>query len=163
MLRYILMSCFIFIFGCSKSALPPKAPDRLPITEQARSVSMLPKYQAPTPGNASGLSEGDLAPFDGILLDETKATAAASLRISYDEVYWLAESNRKALLTIVTIQEQELMRADEKVKKQNETLHELRDSWWSRNKLTVGVFTGLIVGIGLTAGAGSVWAKIDEE
>jgi hypothetical protein len=160
MKRFIL---FLFLIGCAKATPPPQAPERLPITEQAEEVSDIPAYQPPTPGDAVGLAEGDPAPFDGVLLDETKAGAAAKLRISYDEVYQLALSNKKALLTIIQIQERELMSADKTIDQKEKALREIRDSWWAKHKLTVGVVTGVVLGIAGTVAAGRVWAAIDDD
>lgn len=162
MLRFILIS-FLFFIGCTKATPPPSTPERLPITEEAEEVSVMPKYLAPSSGDAAGLSEGDPAPFDGVLLDETKAGAAAELRISYDEVYQLALTNKKALLTIIKIQEQELMRADETIDQKEEALQKIRDSWWVQHKLSIGIITGVVLGVAGTVAAGSIWAAIDNE
>jgi hypothetical protein len=100
--------------------------------------------------------------MDGILLDEEKAIAAANLRIAYDEVYRLAESNHKYMVSVIQIQEQELQRGDEMLKQKNAELRRLRDSWWQRNKLSVGISIGLVVGVGVALGAGAVWAEVEE-
>jgi hypothetical protein len=160
-MRFLFVFFVIFCAGCVKPTPPPKVAERPSIVEQAEEVSVIPKYQAPSPGNAVGLTEGEEAPFDGILLDEEKATAVAELRISYDETYHLALINRKALISIIKIQERELENADKTIDLKEEALRKSRDSWWQKYKLTIGVVTGVIRGIAGTVAAGNVWAAID--
>lgn len=136
-----------FILGCSKEIPTPVYPRFLPITEQAKGVTKLPPYKGPVEGQTIGLEQDEGAPFAGILLSEEKAFAAASLRINYDETYRLASSNHKYLLALITIQEKELYRADRVVAQKRVEIKKLRDSWWQRNKLWVGIGGGLFAGI----------------
>lgn len=137
-----------FIFGCSKEMPIPAYPERLPITEQAKEITKLPPYNGPvSEGQTVELEQDEGAPFSGILLSEEKAFAVANLRINYDETYRLASSNHRYMLALVTIQEKELYRADRIVAQKNLEIKKLRDSWWQRNKLWVGISGGLFAGI----------------
>jgi hypothetical protein len=158
-----IFSLALLLAVACKSAPPPKAPERLPISEQVEELSSLPAYLPPTPGDAVDVAEGETAPFDGILLDETLAFSASELRVAYDEVYQLAASNQRALKTVVAIQENELMRADKVIDQKEAQLREIRDSWWEKHKLSVGIVAGVIIGIGGTVAVGKVWAEIDKE
>ena len=162
-MRLFFVLLTVFFIGCAKAIPPIQVPERLPITEEAEGVSMIPEYQAPSGGETAGVAEGDPAPFDGVLLDETKAFAAADLRISYDEVYQLALTNRKALLAVIQIQERELMNADKTIDQKEAALQRIRDSWWQQHKLTVGVVAGVVLGIAGTVAAGNIWAAMDSK
>jgi len=164
-MRRLAILCVILAVGCTKEAKPEiKYPDRLPITEQAKELTELPAYQAPTEGGqTAGLSLNDPAPFDGVLLSEDLALKAGELRINYDEVYRLAIADRKYMLTVIEIQEKELYRADQIIDYKEKQLREIRDDWWQRNKLAVGIGIGVAIGAGIVLGTGAVWAKIEED
>lgn len=137
----------VLCVGCAKKETAEvKYPDRLPLTEQATELTTLPKYKGPSEGKSKAISEGEEAPFDGVILDETKGFGAAELRISYDELYSVAQANNKFLLTVIEIQGRELYRADEVVKRKDEELDRLRNSWWQRNKVWIGIGAGILVG-----------------
>lgn len=163
-MRRLWILALLLALGCSKETKPEiKYPERLPITEQAKELTELPEYQAPTEGGqTAGVSEGDTVKFDGILITEDKAMAGARLRISYDEVYRLAGSDRKYLLSVLEIQEKGLYRGDQIIDQKEAQLQKIRDSWWQRNKLGVGIGTGLILGIVVSVVTGKVWAEIEE-
>ena len=57
--------------------------------------------------------------------------------------------------------EQELQHADQELAKKDAILREMQNSWWGRHKLTVGVITGVVLGISGSFAAGIVWSKID--
>jgi hypothetical protein len=158
-----LLVYVVFFAACSKQIPEPVYPEKLPIKEQAAELSKLPEYQAPTVGEVVDLSKDEAAPFDGLLLDETKAFAVDDLRTSYDEVYRLSEVNRRYLLSVIEIQEQELYRADNIIDQKEAALKKIRDSWWARHKLSVGIVAGVLVGASFAIGAGAVWAKVDGE
>ena len=162
-LKSISVILFLVFFGCSKQQKEPEYPARLPITEQTKEVTAIPAYVAPSSeGNIVDIDEKEAAPFAGVLLDEIKATKAAELRIAYDEVYRLALANQKFTLSVIQIQEQELYRADKMIDVKERQLAEIRDSWWERNKVWVGVGVGLLGGVGLSLAAGTVWSKIEK-
>jgi hypothetical protein len=154
----------ILSVGCTKEAKPaPEYPERLPITEQAKELTELPAYQPPTDGGqTAGLSLDDPAPFDGVLLSEDLALKAGELRINYDEVYRLALADRKYMLSVIEIQEKQLYRADAIIDQKEAQLREIRDDWWQKNKLQVGIVVGLVAGVGLSLATGAIWAKIEE-
>lgn len=147
----IFLLMLLLCVGCAKrETTEVKYPDRLPLTEQSKELTMLPEYQAPTSeGKTAPLAEGEEAPFDGVLLDETKGFAAANLRIAYDELHSTALANNKYFLTVIEIQGRELYRADEVVKRKDIELDKLRNSWWQRNKVWVGISLGLIGGVAI--------------
>lgn len=155
----------VFLAGCTKQAKPEvKVPERLPITEQAKELTELPPYQPPTEGGqTAGLQLEDPAPFDGVLLSEDLALKAAELRINYDEVYRLAIADRKYMLAIIEIQEGLLYKADQTIDYKEKQLKDIRDDWWQKNKLQVGIVTGVLLGVGLTLATGAIWAKIEED
>lgn len=158
-----LLICIVFFVACSRQIPDPVYPEKLPIKDQAAELSKLPEYQEPTSGEVAEVSKDEAAPFDGLLLDETKAFAVDDLRTSYDEVYRLSEVNRRYLLSVIEIQEQELYRADNIIDQKETALKKIRDSWWARHKLSVGIVAGVLVGASFTIGAGAVWAKVDGE
>jgi len=145
----IFFLMLLLCVGCAKKEnVQIEYPERLPLTEQSKELTMLPEYQAPTEeGQTAPVNEGDPAPFDGVLLDETKGFAAANLRIAYDELHSTALANNKFFLTVIEIQGRELHRADEVILRKDQEIDKLRNSWWQRNKVWVGVSLGLIGGI----------------
>ncbi len=151
------------ISGCTRAAVvAPAYPERLPVAEQVKEVAEVPEYVPPTEGGqVEGISEGEEAPFDGVVITEDKAVGAAQLRIAYDEVYRLLLSDHSMMLAVVTIQEQELYRADAALKAERSAHNRLKNSWWHRHKLAIGITTGLIVGVGLSLGAGKIWSRMD--
>lgn len=163
-MKKIITICTMMLFGCSAVKAPEiQYPDRLPITEQAKELTLLPVYQPPIEGRAKALQLDDPAPFDGILFGEEKAFAAAKLRVSYDKIFQLALVDRRYLISIVEIQEKELYRADQIIDYKESQLKKIRDSWWARNKLSMGIALGLCIGAALAFGAGKVWAAIEED
>jgi hypothetical protein len=159
----VLVLCAGLCACAKKETVEVKDPSHLPITEQAKELTTLPLYQKPTEtGTVQGVSKGDVVPFDGILLSEDKAMSAANLRISYDELYRLAESDRKYLMTVVEIQEKTLQLGDQRIRRLEGELSEIRNSWWNNNKMEVGIVVGVVLGIAVTAGTGAIWVKIKE-
>jgi len=163
-MRYLMVAMFLMI-GCTKDSKPEIVyPDRLPISEQAKELTALPSYSNPeSKGLAAPLSKDEVAPFDGVILDEEKAMAVMDLRAAYDEVYSLASSDRKYLLSVIEIQERELHRGDQVIRQREEQLWEIQNSWWERNKITASVMLGLVLGVGLAVATGKVWALVDEK
>ena len=161
-MKYFIPVLFLMV-ACNKQAPDQVYPEKLPIKEQAAELSKLPEHQGPSGGEAVGVAKGDTVPFDGILLDETKAMAAANLRISYDEIYRLSDVNRRYLISVIEIQEQELYRADKIIDEKEAALRKIRDSWWARHKMTMGVVIGVVCGMAGTVAAGGVWAAMDKE
>jgi hypothetical protein len=163
-MRFKSISLILFLaLGCSKQTKEPEYPARLPITEQAKELTTIPAYVAPSSeGKIVDVEEKEAAPFAGVLLDEIKATKVAELRIAYDEVYRLALADRKYALSVIQIQEQELYRADKLIDVREKQLKEIRDSWWERNKVWVGVGVGLLGGVGVSLAAGTVWSRIEK-
>jgi hypothetical protein len=80
-----------------------------------------------------------------------------------DEIYQIALADRKFMTTVIQIQEQELFRADKVIQTREAELMKLRNSWWERNKVAVGIGVGILGGMGLTLAAGIIWAQIEEE
>jgi hypothetical protein len=160
-MRYTMLIIVLLALGCAKTIPVPEAPERLPISDQVDEVVSMPEYVEPTKGRVSGLMEGDEAPFSGVLMDETKAFGAAELRIAYDELYRLSGVQKAAFGVSLRIMEQELQHADIELAKKDAILREIQNSWWGRHKLTVGVVTGVVLGIGGSFAAGLVWSKID--
>lgn len=159
-MRFLLAALCIFVCSCAVKKETVREPRHLPITDQAKGLTTLPEYQGPiATGQTQGVAKGDEVPFDGIVLTEDKAMAAANLRISYDELYRLAESDRKYLLTVVEIQEGTLQLGDKRIEKLEGELAEIRNSWWENNKMEVGIAVGIVVGVAVTAGAGVIWAE----
>lgn len=153
----------IFSSGCVPSKKEETTP-RLPIYEQATELSVLPKQNVPADvGQAIGVTQGDTVAFDGILLDEAKAESAIRLRIDYDELYGVTASNRKYLLSVLAIEEQGLQKSDTEIARLRGDLKEIRDSWWARHKLSVGIGLGLVIGIAGTIATGYAWSAIDDK
>lgn len=159
-----LFMCFLFILaGCAAKQAVSSYPDHLPITEQAKELTKLPAYRAPLKeGEVLPIGVGEQSPVNGVVMTEDKAFAAAELRVAYDEIYGLANSNTKYLTSIVMIQEKELYRADSVIAAREKELDEIRNSWWDRNKVWVGIGIGIVGGVGLSLGAATAWAEIDE-
>jgi len=156
---------FLFILGCGKETKPvPAYPQRLPITEEARELTSLPPYKAPIEGGkVVGVSRGDTVPFDGHCMTEDKSFATLDLRISYDELYRNCRADHKALMALVMIQEKALYRGDQIIDRKEADLRRIRDSWWQKNKLSIGIGTGIVLGIVATLLTGKVWAEIEED
>lgn len=158
-MRFLIL---ILLMAACKSNPAPVTPDRVSLSSEMDEVTVLPAYQGPSTGAAQGVSKGDVVPFDGVLFDENKTMAAASLRISYDEVYNLALANRKSSLVVIRIQEEELARADKALQAKEDQLKKIRDSWWANHKMVVGIFTGVVLGASFAIGSGVVWSKIKD-
>jgi len=163
-MRYLIIVLFV-IYGCAKEKIVSVAyPEKTPITDRIVIETELPVYQAPSENvQAADMAKGDPAPFDGILIDEQAALNAGALRVNYDEIYQIAQVDRKFMTTVVQIEEQELYRSQKMIELREAELKELRDSWWERNKLMVGIGVGILGGAGLTLAAGVIWAQIEEE
>ena len=158
-MRWLLL---LFLVGCARTLPPVEAPQRLPISDSVENLIVMPEHKGPAEGKAVGLSVGDEAPFDGILLDEIKAFGSAELRIAYDDLYRLSEIQRSAYLVSLRIMEQELQQADREIAEKNAALREIRDSWWGKHKGVIMIGVGVIIGGCAAIGAGAVWSKIDE-
>lgn len=155
---------FVFIFcSCASKHIPePTTPEIQTVPEQAEELSMLPEYVPPSgAGEIAEISKGETSPVDGVVLDEEAATKVAELRIAYDEVYRLAESDRKFLMNVVYIQDDEIRKADRTIEKKNDKIDELTNSWWARNKFSVGTSIGIVLGIALTIATGKIWAEVE--
>lgn len=161
-MRFTILFTVVLALGCTKTIPVPETPDRLPISDKVEEVVSLPEYVEPTKGSAARLLEGDTAPFAGVLLDEAKAFGAAELRIAYDELYRLSGVQKAAFGVSLRIMEQELQRADQELAKKDAILREIRDSWWSQHKMSVGIITGVVLGVSGSFAAGVIWSKIDE-
>lgn len=164
MFRLILLTVLVCV-GCGGA---PKTEvsetSELPILKQSTELTTLPEHKGPIEtGEVVAVEEGEEVPFSGILLTEDKAMAAAELRIAYDEVYRLAVTDRKYMLTVITILEDGVQRADKIIVQKNEKIDELQNDWWQRNKLQVGLGIGIVVGVGLSLATGFVWAEIEED
>jgi len=164
-MKKVTVFVLVFLIFCSCTKGPvvhPEIPQKLPLSAQAEENSEMPEYLHPSGlGNIAPATKGDVAPIDGFFIDEVSAGSIADLRISYDELYKLTESNKKYLLSIVHIQEEEMQRADAIIARREAELQEIRNSWWERNKVFVGLGIGVVVGIGITVGAGKVWAELE--
>lgn len=157
-----LFMCVLMVGACSKEVPPTKYPERLPIKEQAEEITKAPAYVPPKKGEQiTPIEKGEVAAFDGLLIDEEAALGVAKLRIAYDEVYQLNLANNKYTLFVIGVQEQELYRADQILDQKEAVIKKIRDSWWQRNKFTIGVVTGVVLGVGLSVATGIIWAKID--
>lgn len=160
---------FVFILvlsmlcSCTKSTVvQPEILQKLPLSEQAEESSKMPEHLPIFGlGNIVPASKGDTIPIDGFIIDEVSAGGIADLRISYDELYKLSESNRRYLLSIVHIQEEEMQRADVIIARREAELQEIRDSWWERNKVFVGIGVGVVLGVGVTIGAGKILVEME--
>jgi hypothetical protein len=162
-LANIILALFV-VAGCNKHKTSATTPEALPMTEQSAKETELPEYTPATGvGQIEDVMEGELVPFDGVVLDEETGFAVAQLRIDYDEVYWLAVKSRIFLLGVIRMQEQGLQKSDRRIKELEADLHELRDSWWARNKLVVGIGTGIVLGVVLSLSAGKVWSEMDRD
>lgn len=154
----------LFLVACSKESKPEVAyPKHLPVTEKVEGISKVPEYQPPTDGKVVAISKGDVSEMDGICLDEKKAFASADLRTNYDEVYQLYLTDRKLFLFVVQTQEQQLFRGDQIIAQKEADLKKIRDSWWQRNKLSIGIGIGVVVGAAVVLAGGRIWAYIEEE
>lgn len=164
-MRRLWILFFLVCFGCAREAKPKvEYPSRLPIFEQAQGLTVMPEYLlADNEGGIVGVSKGDVAEFDGLLFSEEKALAVGELRIAYDEVYRLAITDRKYFLSVIEIQERELYRGDQVIQEKENQLKKIRDSWWERNKVSVGITIGIISGVALSLATGKVWSMIEEK
>jgi len=161
---HIVVMAVFLVMGCAKKQTKIEYPDRLPITEQAERLTMLPEYQKTTEsGQVVAVEKGSPAPFSGICMTEDKGFAVAELRTSYDEVYFDAQSNRKYFLTVVGTQEKELYRADQIIDKKDKKIDELQSDWWAQNKFDVGVGIGIVAGVAMSVLVGYVWSEIENQ
>lgn len=153
---------FLFFVGCAGAIQSPEPIERTSIADGTDVAFDMPDYVKTSDGAAVALMEGKTAPFDGVLYDQSKAFNSAKLRIAYDELYQLSGVQKAAFNTSIRIIEDELEKADLEVARKNEALRELQSSWWAQHKLTVGVITGVIIGVAGSFGAGVVWSKLDD-
>jgi hypothetical protein len=136
----------VLLVGCSRTTPIPKSPS---IAKRYKEVTELPKYQVKktwAKRTIQSLKKGDPALFDGIIFIEKRALEAGRLRIAYDELYKIAEINRRFVNVVIKVSDDALRKADAKVRR----LRALRNSWWSRNKLSIGLVGGFVIGIGVT-------------
>lgn len=156
MLVFVLCSC------TAHTSQQLKDSNVVPPTAWLAEMDPLPIHIGPVPGRAVSISEDESAPFDGVLLDKEKAIAAAELRVAYDEIYRISEIQQATFEITQGILVQELQDADREIEKKNEIIDELKNSWWSQHKMTVGIIGGVVLGVVGSMGAGWVWSQIDE-
>lgn len=155
----------ISLAGCNKDTKPaPVYPERLPVTKEMTDLTKVPEYNTPTTeGDVVPIEEGEVSPIDGIVITEDKAFSAAGLRTDYDELYQLHLTDNKVLIHVIRSQEQELFRGDQIIAKKDDELDRLRNSWWQRNKLSIGIASGVVIGAIIVLAGGRVWAEIDDK
>lgn len=147
----IVLLAFGITYGC---AVPASTVKRKPIYENAGGVTELPEKLKSEPekkGTIVPVEKGQAAPFAGILLTEERAKKVAKLRLAYDHLYNIADINRRFIGTVLKTADKQLADADQEIVR----LRKLNDSWWSRNKLWVGIVIGTALTLGL--GGFAVW------
>lgn len=125
------------LMGCPKTV--DRKPDRIkihledikPVPEPVKGLVM------PVPDPQTQEHEQCYADLgigtDLYLFDENKALAAGELRVYSQEVYDTSKYNSMMCEGSLGLLEQELLR----LSKENELLHQERNSWWNQNKSTV--------------------------
>jgi len=145
-LAVLLMLLVVWIPACATQT--GGAAKRQTIYDETSNLTKLPEKvekKAWPKGTIVSVEQGKPAPFSGILLIEPRAKAAGDLRIAYDHLYRVADINRRLTLTLVKTADKQLAGADAEV----ERLRKLNDSWWTRNKLWVGIVIGSVLTLGL--------------
>jgi len=158
-MRAIILA--IVLSGCAHT-VAVDAPVERAGTIDYEVVSDLPDYVGPSTGDAVPLLSDEIAPFDGVLLSESKAIGAAKLRIAYDELYQLSEINNSTCEITADILRQGIADADAEIQSRDEILRKLRDSWWEKHKLTVGIITGVFLGASGSFFAATLWGKVGD-
>lgn len=143
---FSLFLVVIFFVSCShgngtyrKTDIYNKAKELLKIPEKHE------KKKWPE-GTIVAVEKGKLAPFSGILLSEERAKDAGELRIKYDYLYTISKVNSKFSVSVLDIANDQINNADKKINK----LRDKNNSWWSRNKVSLGVVCGFVVGVTLS-------------
>lgn len=145
-MRKTVIFAVVLMVGCSSA---PKIPTTPSIAKRYKDVTELPKQLIKKEwprGTIQPLKKGNPALFDGIIFIEKRAFEAGRLRIAYDELYRIAEINRRFINVVIKVSDDALRKADIEVRR----LRALRNSWWSRNKLSIGLVGGFVIGIGVT-------------
>lgn len=152
----------VFFIGCAGAKTQKTILPKPSLFSQIDDIATVSEYIAPSTGMTATLLSGDTAPFDGILLDEEKAVGAADLRIAYDDLYRIALLQREASKIALDIADDELAKADADIDAKDAIVSELRDSWWARHKLSVGIAVGVALGVACSFTAGAVWGSMEE-
>jgi hypothetical protein len=141
----LVLLAFGFTYGCTTQMAQVK---RKPIYDNAKDLMALPPKQAKKQhpkGTIVPIEKGQQAPFPGVLLTEKRAKALAQLRINYDHLYSIAETNRRFTVIVLKTADRQLAAADQA----NKRLYDQQNSWWSRNKVWVAVATTFVLTLGL--------------
>ena len=145
-LALLLSALVVLLPACVTQA--GSAAQRKTIYEDTQTITVLPKKVEKKlwPENTIvAVEAGKPAPFSGILFSEPRAKNSADVRIAYDHLYQVADINRRLTLSIVQSADKQLAAADAEVIR----LRKINDSWWSRNKLWVGIVVGTVLTLGL--------------
>ncbi len=143
-----ILILFSFFCSCVTQVQDTK---RKPIYDNTSDMYEVPKKHEKKnwkEGTVVPVEKNQPAPFRGILITEERASDAALLRISYDELHGIAEVNRRLAKTVLAVADKQLEDADKEINR----LKDQNNSWWTRNKFTVG----LIIGIFATALTGGL-------
>ena len=148
-MRQVLSILMVFAIGCGSTApvvvqysgVPerqhvekkelPEPPDAKPIPAEEDWVKPLPA--------------GKAYDKDGVLISPAKAARAKQWQLGYKSLRDLYEIDRQ-------IWEQQRIVYDERLGQANKEIERLSPSWWSDNKGTVGLVTGIVLGVATTIG-----------
>lgn len=93
----------------------------------------------------------------GILMSEQKAKRCAEYKLAYEELRKLYIIDIGAWKTKTTIYTSELDLCQKKV---NELTKKAKKGWWDKNKFTVGMLLGVVVGVAVTGAVAVAAFKI---
>lgn len=146
-MRMISVLLWPLIMGCAEApVVVPPAP--LPSWERrAEEVSRLPEphLKKVWPSDSIvALEKGEQAPEPGILMSEERAEDAGRLRIDYDELLVVAQSNQRLYVLTAKIADENLKRADEEIARLNLALKAREPTWWDQNVGWVSFGLGML-------------------
>lgn len=140
-----LFLVLVMVFtGCTGAARSTKSTQ---IYVNYKEVLTLPeKYNGGDTGKVTPIEKGQESKVSGLIFSTKKAMEYAKLKIKYEELYSIASVNKKLATTTVDIANKKINEADKEINR----LRNKRDSWWSKNKVTIGVLGGFTVGVTLS-------------
>lgn len=140
----IFLVASLILTGCNNAT---RNHNTTQIYANALKVLTIPeRYKATSTEKVVPIEKGNISEINGIVFPTEKAADVARLKIKYNELYGIAKINEQFAITVLKVADEEINKADARINK----LQGLNESWWNRNKMTIGVVGGFVVGVSLS-------------